>query len=136
MTNLPSDRKPLNYKWVFKKKRDSTSEIYKARLVVKGCAQKKDIDFDETNFRYDSIRYLLAMAANLNLRIDQMDAVIAFSRGKLKHDIYMLQSRIPTESTGLLSKKILVRIKTSQSLWNEKLLNQSKNGKFRPSSGE
>jgi len=81
LTDLPSDKKLLNCKWIFKKKRDNTNEIYKARLVVKGCAQKKGIDFDETYspvVRYSTIRYLLAMAANLNLRIDQMDAVTAF----------------------------------------------------------
>jgi len=31
------------------------------------------------------------MAADLNLRIDQMDAVAAFLQGELKHEIYMLQ---------------------------------------------
>ena len=89
LVDLPPSRKPLQCKWVFRTKRDASGKIakYKARLVVKGFAQKKGLDFDETFspvVRYSSIRYLLALAAELDLDIDQMDAVSAFLQGDLK----------------------------------------------------
>lgn len=82
------DRRPIDSKWVFKTKRDSTNKIirHKARLVIKGCAQRKGIDYAETYapvVRYTSIRYLMSMAAKFDLQIDQMDAVTAFLQGDI-----------------------------------------------------
>ncbi|GKD07709.1 ribonuclease H-like domain-containing protein, partial [Tanacetum coccineum] len=50
ITELPSNRKAIGSKWVFKIKYKSDGEIkrYKARLVANGFYQKKGIDFDET----------------------------------------------------------------------------------------
>ncbi|GJW04365.1 ribonuclease H-like domain-containing protein [Tanacetum coccineum] len=50
ITDLPSDRKPIESKWIYKIKYKSNGEIerYKARLVAKGYIQKEGIDFDET----------------------------------------------------------------------------------------
>ncbi|GKA67548.1 ribonuclease H-like domain-containing protein [Tanacetum coccineum] len=47
---LPSDRKAIGSKWVFKikYKSDGEIEIYKARLVAKGFNQMEGIDFDDT----------------------------------------------------------------------------------------
>nr|GEV96072.1 ribonuclease H-like domain-containing protein [Tanacetum cinerariifolium] len=42
ITKLPSGRKPIRCKWIYK------IERYKARLVVKGFNQKEGIDYDET----------------------------------------------------------------------------------------
>lgn len=57
LTNLPSDRKAVRNKWVYKTKRGSTGDIerYKARLVVKGCSQCQGIDYDESIFPGGSI---------------------------------------------------------------------------------
>ncbi|KAK9084766.1 hypothetical protein Sjap_025177 [Stephania japonica] len=47
---LPGGRKPIGNKWVYKIKRnkdDDQVERYRARLVVKGYAQKEGIDFNE-----------------------------------------------------------------------------------------
>jgi hypothetical protein len=42
--------RPINCKWVFQKKtdKDVIVQIYKARLVVKGCKQIHGIDYCET----------------------------------------------------------------------------------------
>ena len=47
--DLPSNRKLLNCKWVFKIKLDKEGNItrYKARLVAKGYCQEKGIDYNE-----------------------------------------------------------------------------------------
>jgi hypothetical protein len=45
---LPARKRKLHNKWVYKlKEEDGGKKRYKARLVVKGFAQKKGIDFDE-----------------------------------------------------------------------------------------
>lgn len=54
-------------KWVYKRKiTDSGKTHYKVRLVAKGCAQIEGRDYGEgfsPVIRYETIRYLLAMAA-------------------------------------------------------------------------
>lgn len=50
LVDLPPGKKSLDSKWVFKTKRNEHGQVsqYKARLVIKGCAQRKGIDFEET----------------------------------------------------------------------------------------
>lgn len=85
-------------KWVFKTKLDSEGCIvrYKARLVIKGYAQRRFYDFDETYspvLCYTSLRYLLAMAVEHDLDIDQMDAISAFLQGDVEETIFMVQPK-------------------------------------------
>lgn len=99
MTDLPSGRKALRNKWVYKVKvkSDGSIERFKARLVIKGCSQIEGVDYTETYspvVRYSTIRYLLAKAAELDLQIHQMDAVTAFLQGDLgDEEIYMQQPK-------------------------------------------
>ena len=69
-------------------------EWYRARLVVKGCAQKEGIDFNEIFspvVRLTTIRIVLAMYTTLDLHPEQLDVKTAFFHGELEIEIYMLQ---------------------------------------------
>jgi len=46
----PHDRRPIENKWIFKKKTDADGNVtvYKARLVTNGFQQVQGVDYDET----------------------------------------------------------------------------------------
>ncbi|KAE8686612.1 Methyl esterase 17 [Hibiscus syriacus] len=93
---LPQGRKPIGNKWVFKIKRNGDDQVerYRARLVVKGYAQKEGIDFNEIFspvVRLTTVRVVLAMCATLNIHLEQLDVKTTFLHGNLEEEIYMLQ---------------------------------------------
>lgn len=129
LTSLPSDRKAIRNKWVFKTKRGPTGDIerYKARLVVKGCSQRPGIDFDEVYspvVRYSTIRYLLALAVKHDLDVEQMDAVTAFLQGELSDEVIYME--LPRGFAGTSKqvcrlRKALYGLKQSSRVWNNQL---------------
>lgn len=126
LQDLPDGRKVIDNKWVFKTKIDAAGNVrYKARLVIKGCAQKKGFDYDETYspvVKFSSIRYLMALAAKHDLDIDQMDAVTAFLQGDLNEDIYMVQPRGFSENKKVCHlNKAIYGLKQASRAWNKKL---------------
>lgn len=89
----PGNRKLLTTRWVFKIKTNTKGEIerFKARLVVRGYEQVEGYDFFETFSpvaRYDSIRALIAIAAQFNLTYTQFDVQTAFLNGYLEEQVY------------------------------------------------
>ncbi|GAA0168207.1 transmembrane signal receptor [Lithospermum erythrorhizon] len=73
---------------------DGTIKRFKARLVIKGFTQKKDIDYFDTYSlvtRIATIRALIALAAIHNLVVHQMDVKTTFLNGDLEEEIYMSQ---------------------------------------------
>ena len=71
----PKGRKVLRNKWVYKVKAEekSSQPRYKARLVVKGFAQKKGVDFDEIFpplVNMTSIKIVLGLTTSINLEIE------------------------------------------------------------------
>lgn len=59
---------------------------YKARLAVKGFSQKKGVDFDEIFapvVKMFSVRVVLGLVANLNLKVEVIDVKTAFLHGDL-----------------------------------------------------
>ena len=63
--------------------------------MAKGYAQKEGIDYNEIFspvVKHSSIRILLALVAQFNLELVQLDVKVAFLHGNLEEEIYMLQS--------------------------------------------
>jgi hypothetical protein len=83
----------LQKKWVYKlKEEDGGKNRYKARLVVKGFAQKKGIYFDEIFspiVKMTSIRTILSHVAVEDLHLEQLDVKTIFLHGDLEEEIYM-----------------------------------------------
>lgn len=68
-------RKIIPRKWVFKTKSGTNNDSirHKARLVIKGCQQKKSIDYTDTFssvIRYFSLGCLFALAMKRDLEIE------------------------------------------------------------------
>ena len=49
LQDLPSDKKPISYKWVYRVKYDSdgTIELFKAQLISRGDHQVEGFDYNE-----------------------------------------------------------------------------------------
>lgn len=114
LVEAPRDKKILNTKWVFKKEINQTEKSirYKARLVVKGCAQTAGIDYKEIYslvVKYSSLRMLFAIATKKNLNIDHMDIKTAYLHGDLAEEIYVKPPKdikIPKEKVWRLNTAV------------------------------
>jgi hypothetical protein len=74
------------------KEEDGGEKRYKARLVVKGFAQKKGVDFDEIFspiVKMTSISTILSLFAIEVLHLEQLDVKTNFLHGVLEEEIYM-----------------------------------------------
>ena len=105
---------------------------YNARLVAQGFTQKPGIDFDETYSPVMSgitFRYLISMAAGLNLEMQLMDVMTAYLYGSQDSDIYMkvpdgLKIPDPKANRNMCSVKLqrsLYRLKQSGRMWYNRL---------------
>jgi hypothetical protein len=115
-------------KWVFHNKQDEHRVVTrnKARLMAKGYAQVAGLDFEETfapRARLESIRILLAYAANHSFRLFQMDVKSAFLNGPIKEEVYVEQpprfedDRYPDHVYKLC--KVLYGLKQALRAWYE-----------------
>jgi hypothetical protein len=88
-------KRALYNKWVYKLKEEDGGKMwYKDRLVVKGFAQKKGIDFAEIFshvVKMTSIRTILSLVAVEDLHLEQLDVKTTFLHGDLEEEIYMQQ---------------------------------------------
>ena len=96
IVDCPHDVKPIGCKWVYKIKYKANGDIdkYKERLVEKGFAQKEGIDYEETfppTAKWNTIRIVLALAAQNGWKLHQMDVKSAFINCDLQEDVYMTQ---------------------------------------------
>ncbi|KAI5334005.1 hypothetical protein L3X38_024138 [Prunus dulcis] len=96
LVDRPSDKPVIGVKWEYKTKLnlDGSIQKHKARLVVKGYAQQPGIDFNETFApvaRLDTIRTLIALAAQKGWKLYQLDVKSAFLNGVLKEEVYVDQ---------------------------------------------
>jgi hypothetical protein len=96
LTDLPRGHRTIILKWVFKLKRDEVGVIikHKAHLVARGFLQREGIDFDDAfapMVRMESVRLLLALAAQEGWRVHHMDVKSTFLNSDLKEEVYVHQ---------------------------------------------
>ena len=88
LVKVPKGKKPIGSKWVFVVKDGIPSSKgivdsvrYKAKLVAKGYAQKEGVDYNEIFspvIKHTLIRILLALVAQYDMELEQMDVKTAF----------------------------------------------------------
>eukprot|EP00268_Persea_americana_P056077 TRINITY_DN6570_c0_g1_i4.p1 TRINITY_DN6570_c0_g1~~TRINITY_DN6570_c0_g1_i4.p1 ORF type:complete len:520 (+),score=81.62 TRINITY_DN6570_c0_g1_i4:3057-4616(+) len=94
LTELPRGAKKIGVKWIFKTKLNERGEVHKckARLVAKGYTQQAGIDYTEVFApvaRWDTIRMILALAANREWSVYQLDVKSAFLHGELSEEVFI-----------------------------------------------
>ena len=116
LTKLPTGKRALLNKWVFRIKAEPDGRRrFKVRLVVKGYSQRKGIDYGEIFspiVKLTTIRILLSIVASENLHLEQIDVKTTFLHGDLDEEIYMQQP----EGFAALGKEHMV-CKLNKSLY-------------------
>lgn len=127
IVDKPSNVQILDSKWVFSFKDYESKDVdqYKARLVIRGFAQK------DNTYKYDelyspvakmtTIRTLLSVGNQRNYKFEQYDVKTAFLNGELQEDIYMYAPKGLTIDPGkvLKLKKALYGLKQAAKCWND-----------------
>jgi hypothetical protein len=130
LVDMPQGHRPITLKWVFKLKKGETGEVvkHKARLVARGFVQQAGVDFDEVFApvaRMESVRLLLALAAEAGWNVHHMDVKSAFLNGDLKEEVYVCQPPgfvvLGQEHKVLRLRKALYGLRQAPRAWNEKL---------------
>ncbi|CAL9017140.1 unnamed protein product [Prunus brigantina] len=130
LVNRPSDKPIIGVKCVYKTKLnlDGSVQKNKARLVAKGYSQKPGIDFNETFApvaRLDTIRTLIALAAQRGWKLFQLDVKSAFLNGVLDEEVYVDQPLgfvIKNKEDGVYRlKKALYGLKQAPRAWYDEI---------------
>ncbi|KAG8479622.1 hypothetical protein CXB51_029429 [Gossypium anomalum] len=126
----PNNRKIIGVKWVYRAKQNADGSLnkLKARLVVKGFSQKYSLDYMETfspMARLDTIRLLVALVAQMQWKIHQLDVKLAFLNGYLEEEIYVEQPegfKVPhKEDMVYRLKKALYGLKQAPRAWYSRI---------------
>src|SRR6266571_1199208 len=88
LTEAPAEANIVGSKWVFHAKKDTAGNVvhYKARLVAQGFSQVPGIDYFDTFApvaRLALIRSVLAIAADLDMELHQIDIKGTYLNGEL-----------------------------------------------------
>jgi transposase InsO family protein len=126
----PAGQRVIGLKWIYKVKKDSDGKVlkHKARLVAKGYVQQQGIDFEEVFApvaRMETVRLLIALAAQEGWRLHHMDVKSAFLNGELEEEVYVKQppgfEEKGSEHKVLKLHKALYGLKQAPRAWNSKL---------------
>ena len=130
LVNLPSGKKLIGSRWLFKVKRNADGSVnkFKARLVAQGFTQKYGIDFNETFApvaKQSTVRTVLAIAAGKDLEAEQVDVDTAFLFAPIDDELYIKQpdgfedAEYPNKVC--LLRKSLYGTKQAARQWNKTL---------------
>ncbi|KAJ3527698.1 hypothetical protein NMY22_g9685 [Coprinellus aureogranulatus] len=125
---IPQGVKPITSKAVLRIKLDANGNIvkYKVRFVARGFTQVKGKDYQDTFApvaNLESIRIILALAAQFDLELDQMDVKTAYLNGILDEELYLM----PPDGVSIKPghcwrlKRSLYGLKQSGRTWNKTL---------------
>ena len=109
---VPKGQNVFGSKWVFKVKTDNT---YKARLVAQGWNQVHGRDCGGTYAavcRFQSIRMVLAIAAELNLEVRQLDVKTAFLYADIEEEVYVTTAP-GFETTNMDGAQLVMKLRKS-----------------------
>ena len=125
LTDPPPGRKAIGCRWVFRLKLDENGQVikHKARLVAQGFSQVPGLDFYDTFapvIRMDSLRMILAIAAQRGMTLRQFDVVGAYLNAELEEEVYMRQPPGYDDGSGRVCRllKALYGLKQAGRQWN------------------
>jgi hypothetical protein len=92
---LPNGRKPIDSKWMFKKKLIVVGQVekFKIRLVAKLYSQVEGVDFEFFSLvaKLTSNRVQMSLVVEFDLEMDKMYVKTTFLHGYLEEEIYIKQ---------------------------------------------
>ena len=130
LIDLPRGHKTIGVKWVYKTKLKENGEVdkYKARLVAKGYKQEFGVDYKEVFApvaRHDTIKLVIALAAQNSWPIFQLDVKSAFLHGDLMELVFIDQPpgyiKSGNEHKVYKLKKALYGLKQAPRAWYNRI---------------
>ncbi|UYV72172.1 hypothetical protein LAZ67_9002061 [Cordylochernes scorpioides] len=126
----PENENLIKGKWIFniKMNPDGSIDKRKARFVAMGHNQKLGVDYEESFapvMKLDSLRTLIAIASQQNMKIEQYDVKTAYLNAELKDDVYLEQPegfvQAGQENKVCKLNRSLYGLPQSGRCWNEKI---------------
>ena len=130
LVDRPESRNVIGVKWVFRTKINPDGSIHKhkERLVVKGYSQQAGVDYGDTFApvaRHETIRLILALAAQFKWEVFHLDVKSAFLNGELQEELFVEQPE-GFKAVGMEEKvyklhKALYGLKQAPRAWYSKV---------------
>ncbi|CAJ2657083.1 unnamed protein product [Trifolium pratense] len=130
IVKLPSDKKAIAVKWVFKLKLNPDGSIakHKARLVARGFLQREGLDYSEVYSpvaRIETVRLVVAIANARDWPMYHLDVKSAFLNGPLEEVVFVTQPPgfviKGKENMVYRLKKALYGLKQAPRAWNKRI---------------
>jgi Reverse transcriptase (RNA-dependent DNA polymerase) len=128
VSRAPAGARVFPSKFVLKVKRtsDGTVERYKARLVLLGHLQRKNIDYFETYAPvadFTAVRIALVVASFTNMSMHHLDVKCAFLNGELEEEIYMRlpDTYAPSDGSVCKLRRSIYGLRQAPRAWHAKL---------------
>lgn len=144
LTQLPTNRRAIGCKWVFKRKKDETGEVarFKARLVAQGFSQQYGSDYDQVfapDVKQVTLRAVLTLASKRQMIVRHIDIRTAYLYGELQEELYMRQPPgYSNEDPSVVCRlvKSLYGLKQAARVWNNRIDSALKSMDFARSSAD